>query len=352
MIQAIPSRPWLVAFVVGMGFFLTLPLTLNTVGLCSKREAYRAVPVESGKFPLMAHQFFEEKGDIDLLIFGASLLRYAVDSDAVRSALSKHLGRPATVVVAGAGWAGYDMQYLLLKELLEHRRTHAIVMALPVGQSDSHFPHILLYRMFRFGDDPSFFQGLTVRERFAVYGEMVLGAPRQALSLLRANRLNQDEIDSSHVDPQTQSGYFGTPFVKDDREPPALAPTSAIYSPLTASNFRIENLRPNSYQMHFIRRMAVLLREQSVQTIIFNVPRDSERGLTQIHERLYWPDVFGPRTKMIGIPTATLFAGIDDRDFHRFYMDEHLNANGRRYYTTAMLPALLSLFTKSSNDSL
>ena len=351
MLQTIHQRRWLAVFVGGIGFFLTLPVTLQVVGLRPKSEVYRGVPFESGKFPLMGHQFFEEKGDIDLLIFGASLLRYAVDSQAVSAALSTRFGRPATVVVAGAGWAGYDMQYLLLRDLLEHRQAHAILMAIPVAQPDSHFPHILLYRMFRLGDAPGFFDGLSMRERAAIYGEVVLGAPRQALSLLRPNQLRAGELDPARVDPETRTGYFGKPFIEDGREPPALPASLVVYSPATASQFLIENRPLNGYQTHFINRMAALLREHHVRTLVFNVPRDNEKGLTVVRERLYWPAVFGPDTKMAGIPSATLFQGVSDEDFYRFYLDEHFNTNGRRYYTTAMLPTLLSLCARSSNDS-
>jgi len=351
MFQTIHQRRWLAAFVGGIGFFLTLPVTLQLVGLRPKSEVYRGVPLESGKFPLMGRQFFEEKGDIDLLIFGSSVVRYALDSQAVRSALSIRLGRPAAVIVAGAGWAGSDMQYLLLRDLLEHRHVRAILMALPIAQPDSHFPHILLYRVFRLGDNPGFFDGLSIRERAAVYGEMVLGAPRQALTLLRPNQLGDGELDPARADPETRVGYFGEPFVEDHREPPALPPSSVIYSSSTASQFVVENTPFNSYQMHFLTRMAILLREHRVRTIILNVPRDSENGVTVVRERVYWPNVFGPDFTMAGIPPATLFKGVSDREFHRFYLDEHLNANGRRYYTAAMLPTLLSLCASSSNDS-
>ncbi len=289
----------------------------------------------------MGHQFFEKKSDIDLLIFGASLLRFGIDSQRTQSALSARLGRPATVVVAGASWAGFDMQYLLLRDLLERRHVRVVLMAVPVSQPDSRLPHVMLYRLFRFGDDPGFLDGLTLRQRASIYGETVLGGPRQALTLVRSNLVGKAEVDT-RLDPEIRDGYYGAPFVEDLRNPPALPAAYAIYTPSSAKRFVFQNRPLAAYQMHFILRMAALLKEQHVRTIIFNVPRDDEEGVAEVRERLYWPDVFGPDTRMAGIPPATLFAGMSDREFDRFYVDEHLNANGKRYYTTAM-PSLCLL---------
>ena len=48
---------------------------------------------------------------------------------------------------------------------------------------------------------------------------------------------------------------------------------------------------------------------------------------------------------LMGVPPATLLAGISDEDvFKLFYNNAHLNKTGQEYFTRAITPALLQSY--------
>jgi hypothetical protein len=164
--------------------------------------------------------------------------------------------------------------------------------------------------------------------------------------MLRPNRGNavHDADEILRPDNERDIGYYGAPFVPDRRQAPVMSPESLTCSETTAASFRFENQALADYQMHFLRRIGALFQEQHVRTVFLNVPLDGDRGSSVMRERLHWPDLFGPDTRMVGIPSARLFHGFSDEEFYRFYADQHLNQNGRKYYTATVLPAILNLY--------
>lgn len=347
MYPAISSLPRLFAMILLMGLLLLLPVILAVVGLPSKAEMYRGITREAGSFAFMGHEFFEEKGDIDMLFFGASLLRAGIDGEIVEQGLSTHLRRPAKVMVAGVNWAGMDLQYFLLRDLLEHRHVHTIVLSIPIGQQETSMPHVQLFRMLRYGDYPDAFEGMNLPNCTSMYATMVLGAPRQTLNLIRNNRVNETETRIPSRAVSDEVGYYGAPFIRDQRPPPVLPAESMIYSQTTAEQFRFIGKKMSTYHNHFLKRMAKLFQEHNVDQVIFlNLPLDGDRGSPVVSERQQWAEEFGPKCKIVGISSARLFAGFPEDEFLRFYSDQHLNRNGREYFTAAVLPALVSIYGK------
>jgi hypothetical protein len=324
---------------------LTLPVTLFWIGYPSKSELYRGVTREAGTFETMGRAFFEEKGDVDLLVFGSSLVRAAMDGRMLEREMSAELGRPAKVLVVGVNWPGLDIQYFLLRDLLAQRRVRMAVLALPVGQQNTAMPHVQSFRLVRYGDYPDAFKGLSFLNSARLYSAMVLGAPRHALSMVRANRVAGTRAVDEFVRPdnEREEGYYGDPYQYEPGEPPTFAADCLLYSPKTAGTFVFENEPFPEYHMHFLRRMGALLQEHRVRTLFVNVPLDKDRGSKVMRERLYWPDLFGPDTYLAGVPSASLFEGLSDDEILRFYADQHLNRNGREYFTGAVLPAILDV---------
>jgi hypothetical protein len=320
-----------------------LPVLLRLVGLPSRADMYRGVTREAGDFAYMRRVFFEEQGQLDMLFFGASLLRQAVDGKMVEQALSEKLGRPAKVVVCGANWAGLDIQYFLLRDLLQRRRVHTLVLSVPIAQQDNALPHVNTYRVERFGDDPDLFRRLDWRSATSLYGAMVLGAPRQMLNLVRANR---PELRTPGLEPvlKMELGYYGAPFVRDQRRPPAFSAESLIYSSATASQFHFRNRSMGHYQMAFLERLADLFRDAGVRVVILNLPTDLDRNRDVVEERLLWTDYLGANARIAGVSSTRLFPGFSDEEFYRFYSDQHFNRNGSEYFTAAMIPAFLALY--------
>jgi hypothetical protein len=344
--SAFVDLPRLCFFIVVMLVTLASPVLLFVLGLPPKQEVYKGIAQEAGKFAYLDRVIFEEQGDIDILFFGSSLLRAAIDAPTLKEASARITGRPLSIVVAGVNWPGWDMQYFLLRDLLEHRKVKLLVLSMPVGQQDTFLPHIQLFRFLRLGDYPNTFQGLSMRQGLSLYGTMVLGAPRQALNLARANQVSDwsGEIPEAGRPRSDEHGFYGSPFQRFVRTPPGLRPADLLYSPATAGQFQFLGRMPNDYQLKFLHRTADLLSRAHVPVVILNTPLGSEIGQTIVQERIFWPDVFGAATRIIGVPSSVLFEGLASPQIEKFYMDDHLNRNGREYFTGAIVPALLEVY--------
>jgi hypothetical protein len=83
---------------------------------------------------------------------------------------------------------------------------------------------------------------------------------------------------------------------------------------------------------------------------MLHVPEDTEKGMTHIPERMYWPDVIGlPSAPVIGISSAKLFSATPAAEIDNYYYDQHFNDNGKELFTRAITPAVLSLYTKEAD---
>src|SRR6185503_18812143 len=110
-----------------------------------------------------------------------------IDAPLVQRELTRALGRPARVLTFGMNFPGIDLQYVLLRDFLERRKARMVVFSMPTARHISDSPHVFAYRFMRYGEDVQALEGLSVRNRAALYAGEVLGAPRQFLSLLRPN---------------------------------------------------------------------------------------------------------------------------------------------------------------------
>src|SRR5215813_7487938 len=228
MSPAFPSPGRAAAFGGVVLFFLTLPLVLHWAGGPSREEAYRGISERAGAFDFIRRQIFESSDDLDIAFCGNSLLAGAIDPRYVEHELSRALGRPAHVVALPESWQGPDMNYFVARDLMEVRRVKMLVVASPAWVQTSSQPHVQLFRVVRYGDHPGALDGLDVRHRVSIYADFVLGAPRQLLSLLRANEV--DPRAGATIGYGTAEGYEGRPFVAHTIAPSSIPPSSMIYS--------------------------------------------------------------------------------------------------------------------------
>jgi hypothetical protein len=342
------------AFGVLLLFCLSLPFILRGVGLPSRSEFYKGIPQQAGAFVYLRHQVYEDRSDVDILFFGNSLMRVAIDEPYVRQALGR-IKPDANTLVCGFSWQGYDLQYYVLRDLLAHRKVKMVVLAMPTEQQNSAEPHVQLYRVLRYGDYPDALQGLPLRARLSIYGEMVLGAPRQALNLLRPNIAAPEPVFAHSTDPpeRREIGFNGRPFIRHVAEPPAIAAEQMIFSPATRDQFDFAGSPVNNYQLHFIREIAALVHQHGALLVVLHIPLASERAETRVHERMFWPDLIGADMAMVGVPSAELFQGIPRQQILDFYEDEHLNRNGQELFTKTITPALVTLYAEhfGSNEA-
>ena len=353
MFPALWSNRHAVALIVVIGTLLTLPVLMHVAGLPPRDRVYSGIRVETGTGPLDERTVFEEKGPVDILFVGSSLMVRGVDMGYIERELSAKLGRPARVRYLTLKWQGLDMQYMLMRDFLEHRKAGMVIMVMPTNALIGDSPHIQAYRWMRWGEFPQSTAGLSFRSRMAIYGAQVLGAPRQLVNYLRPNRLVENPQLVAKLGSQSDYGavgYYGGPFVAEPRTPPAFVADSMISHGAADENYDFNGQPLGPYHQHWAREIGNLSKQFDVPFAMLHVPEDTEKGMTRIPERMYWPDVIGlPSAPVIGVPSATLFRATPTAEVDNYYYDQHFNDNGKEFFTRAIMPALLDVYTKGAN---
>jgi len=353
MFPAIWSNRHAVALILVIAVLLSLPVLMSVAGLPPRDRVYSGIRVETGTGPLDEQQIFEEKEPVDILFVGSSLLVRGVDMNYVQQQLSAQLGRPAKVSRLALKWQGLDMQYMLMHDLLEHRKVGMVVMNMPTLALIGDAPHIQAYRWMRWGEFPKSTAGLPFRDRMAIYGAQVLGAPRQLVNYLRPNRLVQNQQMVATLGSQSEYGavgYFGGPFVPEPRTPPVISLDTVVAHGADDKNFDFDGLALGPYHRYWGRQIGDLVKEYHVPFVMMHIPEDTEKGMTRVPERMYWPDVIGiSSAPVLGISSAALFRDTPASEVNNYYYDQHFNDNGREFFTRAITPALLELYAKEAH---
>lgn len=346
MAPAFHSTRHAIAFGGVIVFFLTLPIVLRGVGGVSPEESFRGISERAGDFDRIGHEIFQDHSDLDVFLCGSSLLDLAVDPELVTRQMSQAIGHPVKTLLLEQAWQGPDMNYFVARALMERRRVKMLVIAAPAWIQRSNQPHVQLFRVVRYGDYPGALDGLGFRSRVAEYADYPLGAPRQALNLLRANLVAPDAGRARGA--RVGVGYEGGPFVPHEVSDPAVPPSESIDSAKSRDLFRFDGPPLSPYQFHFLLKTAELAREHGTLLVILHLPSPSERGLTVVPDRKLMPGIIGDGVFFVGVPSARLFHNVPDRDFLDYYQDEHMNLNGSQLFTRAIIPALIKIYEQQS----
>jgi hypothetical protein len=201
----------------------------------------------------------------------------------------------------------------------------------------------MAYRFLAPGHGSEALAGLPIWSQTQLVGDFVLGAPRHLLSLLRANPREEPRKDVANLGAKLERlGYLGGTFVPDDRDADPPSPDELVYSASRNGWFRFADVPLSEYESHFVRLIVELLRQNAVNVIFLHIPTYGERAVEKVGELRPWPAELGVG-HLVGIAPTRLFRGLTDDEIRHFYYNEHLNANGARRFTRAILPALLSL---------
>jgi hypothetical protein len=327
---------------------LGMPVLLRSVGLPSRSEVYKGVARATGGYSFIGDQIFNRNEDLDVAFVGSSLLLKGIDAPYFQSELSRALGRQAHVIVLAAYWQGMDMQYAVLRDLLEHRKVGLVVMSMPIPEFTSDRPHVEAYRWLRYGDYSNALAGLPLRSKATLYADYVLGAPRQLLTLLRPNQIFPDETRADRLGSEfDQRGYYGAPFVRENSEAVGIAPDAMIYSPANARSFDFNGPPLGPYQRYFCEQIGKQIRDHGTRLCVLHVTTSEEPQFTAAPERMFWPDVMRIPMQIVGVPSAVLFGGVPAANFYRYFYDQHMNVNGKELFTRTVTPALIKIYGES-----
>jgi hypothetical protein len=324
--------------------FLTLPLTTHWAGRVSLEQSYRGISERAGAFDYIRREIFDDSTPVDILFCGSSLLRNGVDAVMVQRELSRALGRDASVILLPQSWQGPDLNYYVARDFLEHRRVKILVLAAPALVHHSSQPHVQLFRVVRYGDHPGALDGMGLRSRLATYAEFVLGAPRQALNLIRPNPLGAQAI--LKPDSGSHLGYMGAPFVERPVEPPGPGPRAFVAFDPSNPVFQFDAADLNDYQFHYLQKTAELARNHGTLLVVLHMPSPSERGRDTVPWQPRSSRLFGPDVVLAAIPSASMFRNVPPEWYYDYFQDEHLNANGMALFTREFTPALIEIYER------
>lgn len=333
---------------------LVLPVGLAKTGLVERKHVYPSVPEEWGGYGFIQKQIFVEKADIDLLVVTTSQLYQGLDGNYLQRQLTQGLGREAVLVVFPTNYRCEALVYTLLRDVLKRRKVKAVMLSAPFANNGDSLPHLQSYRWYLYGEDFEALEGLPARYRWTFHAQVVLGASRHLLSLVR-----QDRLDSASAYMQN----FGTvkierinrnrsPFVHFSPTLPALTPDEMILA-VDSPRVRFPGPQLNDYQHHYTTLSMNLLRQQRIPLIMLHLPVWVNRHDTVVNERMPWPQVFNIPITLIGVAPATLFAGLTEEEINKLYYNNydwpnhHLNRNGSEYYTRVITPAILEAYARN-----
>jgi hypothetical protein len=363
MTPAFSSNRQASAFAILLAILLGLPALTARTGVFARREVYPAIPWKYGPFPWIQQKIFDESKDVDIAFLGSSHIWCAINTPFVQQHLSGQLGRESEVFTLSWPWTGFDALYVIARDLLEHRRVRMMVIYDENRGTDE--PHPQSSRWFRAGDS-DVLSGLPWESQASLYGGAVLGIPRQLLSVLRPDLLE----DPAHCHTNFWNNYYHAPnlaenlgslrarlaygvspnFVPFQPKGDATPANALEYSPETRGSFEFNGRAMPPYQLHFARKLAELCRTRGTHLVVIHTPSLDEAQETIISERQNWQAVLGSEITIIGIPPSRLFAGIPLEDLPRlFYENAHLNQNGQDMFTALITPKLIELYNAPSN---
>ncbi|HSY18383.1 MAG TPA: hypothetical protein VK815_08620 [Candidatus Acidoferrales bacterium] len=359
MRPAFASAKQAAAFAGLLVVILALPALMGKNVLPPRSEIYTSTPAVLGPYHYLQRQIFEETNDIDIAFIGSSRILHGIYAPKVEARLSKELGRPAVVITLGWDWAGFDANYFIAKDLLQHRKVKMIVFSDESRVGDK--PHHAAPRWFRFGDDAGSLGGLPLQLQAAYYFGAVIGMPRNLLSLTRTNYASWTPAgaevwgrDLRAPDPATTLGTISSRLGVDhsafnfvDFKPTQTgqAANVRVYSAENKTPFQFSGPVASPLQLHFGRKFATLAVEHGCKLVCVHLPEISELRATAIQEREFWPDALQADVTMLGIAPAKLFEGLSEADASKLFLDPyHFNQNGLEYFTPLICPALLEIY--------
>ena len=342
---------------------LLLPALVGKSHLPPREEVYSATPWRFGPYPFLHQQIFEEKGDIDIAFMGSSHIWSGIDTPYVQQEASRMLGRKATVISLGWPWPGFDALYFIAQDLLRNRKVHMLVIHEEFR--GPLLPHTAASRWFRFGDNTEALAGLPLQTQAGYYADAIRGMPRNLLSLIRPNLPVQSVAgkknywESFYQAPNpadklgalcAQIGFNYNPDFVEYTPGTQLRESDAyVYSPETKGKFEFSGEPTPPAQLHFARKVAELAKEHGTTLVFLHLPESTEMRATAIHEREFWPDALHADVQLMGIPPATLFAGLKDEEVLKLFYDSgHFNKNGQNYFSKSITARLLELYAPAN----
>jgi hypothetical protein len=337
MHPAFPTTRSAASFGLIVALCIGLPVILKWLGPPTRDQAFSAIPVAGGPVGAVQHLIYDDHSAADVVVVGSSLVKTDIQPERLGEILSRRLGHSMRVHVLELNWYGADQQFFMLQDYLAHHPTPPlIILHLPQARAYENGPHPQAYRWLRYGDLRIAKHELPLFSRLQLYGEMVLGSPRQFLALLRPNRITEadgrdDPVpDSTPSEPVQQAALL-----------PANDPMFRVLIPNLYGEYRF-GMGP--YAMLFLKRIDALVKSAGSHLVLIHLPLNLDPLTDTVQEIQPWDHVFGSDIREIAVPKSQLFANLDSTQFY-YPGDNHMNPQGGARFTESIAPAIAEAYS-------
>jgi hypothetical protein len=307
----------------------------------NRRMAYDTTPEDGGPYPYFSRVLFDDNSPLDAAILGSSLEMVGINPSIIQDELLRLTGERHKIALLASNWRGEDLLYFLARDLLANRRVGILIIGVPHYGSTRSVPHPLASYWWPLQD-------VSWNSDAAVIALATVGIPRRvllkALPPVRVRPRLGPEFDGG-ID--VGAGFKGKPFEKIEglSIAPRL-PASATFH-LTRSTELDRSVVPlNEFQLTYLRRIAELAEAHGTKVALLQVPIYSGRLSQTIETRSNILDVVKEQTPYLGIVPARLWNSRPrGSEVEQYYYDDHLNLNGRTYFSYELVSAFKTLLS-------
>ncbi len=347
------SNLQIIGFIVIVLLALALPMLITRSGAVSRRDSYRLMPEHFGAYSFAETEIFENKGDIDILFVGSSVIWHDIDVPQIQKALSEQLGRPATVLLFGHNFNDMDISYAKLRDLLQRRRVRLVVTSV-LREPFTDGPSTTSFKFLRYGEYMEPLEGLPLGSKVSLYACGVLRGPRDLLAIARPDKSKPSPYADDLGVFKAELGMGRDPkrFESYSPTPPVVPANDLIYSQSNQGQFEFTNTPIPLHQDRYFEELVKTLRANRVPLAMINLPGYKERHDDKVVEWQDWSKRFGVDIPLIGIAPSVLFTGLSEEEIEKLYCDtEHLNVNGNEFFTRTILPAVLQVYKQHATKA-
>lgn len=314
----------------------------------TREQVYKSLSLTShgaGDFEFLRKVIFEETGDIDILIAGHSQAWAAFSPDIIQSSMSQKYSRPFIVRNIGYNWSGEDLLYVLLRDLLSVRKVKVLVLGLSQLRRTEQL-HPGLYELWsNYGFEDGLISKLDGQRTFSLMATRSYDWPRKFISTIRKDNHQVVNYD------MTTSPIYGNLRVSRwmlAKKFEEISPTVSYlkfdeiaYSPEKAG-FKTGAHIPNT----FLDEVIQIAEDNGTQVVFIELPQLGQEGQVLV-DKIFLK--YGSQSKYVfGVSSKELFKGFSSDDLKKFFYDErHLNVNGSRLFTRAILPVVERVYEES-----
>ena len=328
-----------------VALILLLPLGLRAIHAPSHRTRMATAPTSVGEYTFIQHEVFDETSDLDVVFAGDSIMFNGIDTVEVQKALSEALGRPARVITLGWYWSGDDILYYVLRDLLARRKVAHVVLRLKSEQTRPSLSHPQAYRWLFGCEHDSVIRTLGLKDSLQAYGIEAIGGPRNLVSLLRPDLL-MPAWSGPTLGHMAVMRQLSGPFRPEDVPVPRFPlDTLMVDASNRAQRLNVVGAPAGGFQHRYAVGVRDLLHDHGIPVTLLRVPARTEvreHTLPVLDEQL---SLYASDTRLVVPDPGQLFSQVSDPELDGFYYYDqaHLNRNGARYFTLAVMPALIEI---------